>query len=272
MEYRYWDWGGTPKRDDYQIALLTLALEKTIDSYGPYKVSRVVQAFSTSRLRREINRGEVVNVHAGPWRPVEVSEDKLDERSLRINIPILRDLLGYRQLLIRRDDLEKFKHITLESDLKKLVAGQGRGWLDVEIYRQNGYQVDDSPNQSTLFNMLANKRFDYVPISIIEAESALAKKPEMAKQLTMAPGIIIYFPLPIIFYVNIHEPKLAQRLEKGLDMAKKDGSFERLFQQFFSGEIQIIRNKQQRNFILKSSFLPKELTIEKPLFSNLVTE
>jgi hypothetical protein len=227
-----------------------------------------VQTFSTSRLRREINRGEVVNVHAGPWRPIEFSEDKLPELSLRINIPILRDLLGYRQLLIRREDLKKFNDIALEKDLKKLVAGQGRGWVDVEIYRQNGYRVDDSPNQSTLFNMLANKRFDYVPISIIEAESALAKRSEMAGRLTLAPDIIIYFPLPIIFYVNIHEPKMAERLEKGLRIAKNDGSFDHLFNQFFSKEIQTIQYEKQRHFVLKNSFVPKELMTEKPLFSN----
>lgn len=264
MEYRYWDWGGTPRRDDYQFALLTLALDKTLDDYGPYKATRVVQSYSTSRLRREINRGDVVNLHVGPWRPLELSEDKLPERSLRINIPIFNDLMGYRQLLIRREDLDTFKNIKTDADLKKLTVGQARGWVDVDIYKYNGYPVDDSPNPSALFNMLAKKRFDYLPISLLEAESALAGRPDLADQLMLVPDLAIYFPLPLIFYVNIHEPKLAERLEKGLSMAKKDGSFDRLFNQFFAAEVQGIRASKQRHFVLKNPYTPKEFSAEKP--------
>ena len=104
----------------------------------------MVRSYSTSRLRREINRGEVVNVHAGPWRPLETSEDKLPERSLRVNVPIMKDLLGYRRLLIRRDDLARFRNIRQADELKPLVVGQANGWFDVEIYRHNGYRVNDT--------------------------------------------------------------------------------------------------------------------------------
>lgn len=263
MIYRYWDWGGTPKRDDYQFALMNLALDKTIEDYGPYKALRVVESYSTSRLRREINRGEVVNVHVGPWRPLESSEDKLPERSLRVNIPVFNGLLGYRRLLIRRDDLERFKAIKTEADLKKLTVGQARGWVDVDIYKHNGYAIDDSPNAASLYAMLAKKRFDYLPISLLEAESALSAKPEFSEQLMLAPDLLIYLPLPFIFYVNIHEPNLAERLEKGLNMAKKDGSFERLFKQFFATEVQSARKLQQRLLVLQNPFTSGDFPAEK---------
>lgn len=265
MEFRYWDWGATPKRDDYQFALLTLALDKTAKDYGPYQLSRVVRSYSTSRLRREINRGDVVNVHAGPWRPLEVSEDKLPERSLRVSIPILKDLLGYRRLLIRREDLDKFKRIRHADDLKQLVVGQAAGWVDVEIYRHNGYPVNDIANPATLFDMLAKKRFDYIPISLMEADTALNNRPDLAGELMLLPDITIYFPLPIIFYVNIHEPKLAERLETGLGQAKQDGSFERLFRSHFAHELQLIRDGSPKRFLLDNPFVPVELSTEKSL-------
>lgn len=262
MDYRYWDWGATPKRDDYQFALLTLALDKTVKDYGPYQLTRVVRSYSTSRLRREINRGEVVNVHAGPWRPLETSEDKLPERSLRVSIPILKDLLGYRRLLIRRDDLARFKGIRQAEELKELTVGQANGWVDVEIYRHNGYRLNDTPTPASLFDMLARKRIDYIPISLMDADTALDIRPELAGQLMLLPDITLYFPLPIIFYVNIHEPRLAERLEAGLNLARQDGSFERLFRSSFAHELQMIREGSARRFVLANPFVPKELAAE----------
>jgi len=265
MAYRYWDWGATPKRDDYQFALLTLALEKTVKDYGPYKLSRVVQSYSTPRLRREINRGDVVNVHAGPWRPLEVSEDKLPERSLRVNISLFKDLLGYRKLLIRRSDVERFKGITHADELKRLVVGQANGWVDVDIYRSNGYAMNDTPTPASLFEMLARKRIDYIPISLMDAETALANRPEVAGELMLLPDITLYFPLPVIFYVNVHEPQMAERLEKGLNLARQDGSFERLFKSSFADELRLIREGSPKRFVLSNPFVPKELADEKPL-------
>ena len=264
MEFRYWDWGATPKRDDYQFALLTLALDKTVKDYGPYQLTRVVRSYSTSRLRREINRGDVVNVHAGPWRPLETSDGKLPERSLRVNVPIFKDLLGYRKLLIRRDDLDRFKGLRQADDLKALVVGQANGWVDVEIYRHNGYRVNDIANPATLFDMLAKKRFDYIPISLMDAETVLDSRPELAGQLLLLPDITIYFPLPIIFYVNIHEPRLAERLEAGLNLARQDGSFERLFRSSFAHELQLMRDGSLK-FVLTNSLVPRELAEEKLL-------
>ncbi|MBW8844101.1 MAG: hypothetical protein JF607_03885 [Burkholderiales bacterium] len=265
MEYRYWDWGSTPKRDDYQFALLTLALDKTTKDYGPYELTRVVRSYSTSRLRREINRGEVVNVHAGPWRPLETSDDKLPERSLRVNVPIFKDLLGYRKLLIRRDDLDRFQRIGRADDLKELVVGQANGWVDVEIYRHNGYRVNDVANPATLFDMLAKKRIDYIPISLMDVDTILASRPELAEQLMLLPDITVYFPLPIIFYVNIHEPRMAERLEAGLNLARQDGSFERLFKSSFAHELQLLRDGTHKRFVLANPFVPSELVEEKPL-------
>ncbi|RZL38386.1 MAG: hypothetical protein EOP35_05890 [Rubrivivax sp.] len=263
MDYRYWDWGATPRRDDYQFALLRLALDKTVRDYGPYQLSRVVRSYSTSRLRREINRGEVVNVHAGPWRALETSEDKLPERSLRVNVPILKDLLGYRKLLIRRDDLDRFRNIRQAQELKALIVGQANGWVDVDIYRHNGYRVNDTPTPASLFDMLARKRIDYIPISLTDVDTALTNRPELAGQLMLLPDITLYFPLPIIFYVNIHEPRMAQRLEAGLTLARQDGSFERLFRSSFARELQLVREPSARRFLLVNPFAPRELAPER---------
>ncbi|HEY8940654.1 MAG TPA: hypothetical protein VIM59_10705, partial [Cellvibrio sp.] len=120
MVYRYWDWGVTPKRDDAQVAALELALTKSREQYGPFEIIRHKEFFSTTRARREVNRGEIVNIQVGPWRPLET--DPVSERSLRVEIPLFYDILGYRQLIIRKTDENIFKQITSSDDLKKLTA------------------------------------------------------------------------------------------------------------------------------------------------------
>lgn len=62
MAYRYWDWGRTPRRDDYQVAALTLALEKTVASYGPFSVTRVSDPMSTARVHREANTLSLIHI------------------------------------------------------------------------------------------------------------------------------------------------------------------------------------------------------------------
>lgn len=259
MEYRYWDWGKTKKRDDYQIAVLRLALEKTVPSHGPYAITRVVQSFSTQRLRREVFEGKRVNVHVGPWRVQDPANPY--DRNIRIDIPMMGGLLGYRSLFVRRDDLPKFQQIERAEQLKALVAGQGRGWMDVEIYRHNGYRVDDHANLPTLLAMLLNNRFDYLPMSVMEVNSVLALNPQLAPRLALVPGMLIQYEFPAVFYVSASQPKLASRLEQGLAMASKDGSLSALLERSFRPELAALQRETTREFVLENPFLPPRMRV-----------
>jgi hypothetical protein len=255
MIYRYWDWGKTPKRDQYQTAALNLALQKTMPAYGPYSVERVTDTMSTSRVRREIHSGKRMNVHAGPWRDLD-ADDPL-ERAIMIGTPVLSGLLGYRRLIVRRDDLPKFKAITTAAQLKRLVAGQGRGWVDNAVLRHNGYQVVDSGNIATLLDMLVTRRFDYLPISVVEADFLMNEHAQLADTLALVPGLMLYYPLPVVYYVSANAPRLAQRLEAGLAMAKRDGSLDALTAHYFTKEIELVKASAGRCFTLAHPLLPK---------------
>lgn len=261
MEYRYYDWGKTPKRDDYQFAVLSLALDKTSAEFGAYRALRVEGDFSTLRVRQEVSSGKVINVQAGPWRMLD-KNDPLDQR-IPVNIPIMGGLLGHRVLLIRTEDQARFRAIRDAAQLKQLTAGQGRGWAEIELYRRNGYRVSDTANIQTLLPMLAGKRFDYLPMSVVEARSALAQYPDLAGQLTIAPDLMISYPLPTIFYVSGHQPVLAQRLERGLAIASKDGSLAALLHYYFDKEIASLGNVSRR-FTMEDPAVPKALLTDLP--------
>ena len=264
MEYRYWDWGKTAKRDDYQIAVLRLALEKTVPSHGPYSIVRVVESYSTKRLRREVFNGDRINVHVGPWR----RQDRANpyDRNIQIEISIIGGMLGYRNLIVRREDLAKFHGIDEAADLKRLTAGQGRDWIDVTLYRNHGYLVDDRANLSSLLAMLVNKRFDYLPMSVIEVESFLANEPDLARDLAVVPGMLIQYPLPAIFYVSASKPELARRLEKGLTMMRKDGSLAQFMERSFQRELQKLNSETTREYFLDNPSLPKHMQTPRTVF------
>jgi hypothetical protein len=145
MAYRYWDWGRTPRRDDYGRGA-DVGAGKTVARFGPFSVTRVSDLMSTARVHREANAGRRLNIHAGPWR--DMAADEPSQRNIRIDIPIMSGLLGYRALIVRKEDLAAFKAINA-AQLKQRVAGTGRGWVDAIIFRHNGYRVEDSGNVET---------------------------------------------------------------------------------------------------------------------------
>jgi hypothetical protein len=212
-------------------------------------------------VRQEVSEGRAVNVMAAPWRILR-ADDPVDRR-IPVNVPIMNGLLGHRYLVIRKEDLPRFAAIKDAAGLQAMTGGQGRDWAEVGLYRRNGYQLVDSGNGRNLIQMLVNKRFDYLPLSVIEAQDALDKHPHLAKTLTVAPNIMISYPLPLIYYVSDRQPELARRLERGLTMASKDGSLDELVRQHFSQEIASMA-KVSRHFTMADPAVPKHLLSHLP--------
>lgn len=258
---RYWDWGRTPKRDDYQFAVLRMALDKGAGRYGAYDLTRVVADYSTLRSRQEVSEGTTVNVQAGPWRAL--SRDDPSDRRIAVNVPFMAGLLGYRFVLIRKEDQARFDAIRQASDLKAMMAGQGREWAELGLYRRNGYRVMDSGNINTLLAMLANRRFDYLPMSVTETSTVLNQHPELAGKLTVAPNLMISYPLPTIFYVSARHPELAERIEYGLKLASRDGSLDALLHQYFDSEIASML-AVTRHFSMRDPAVPRQLLSALP--------
>ncbi len=265
MVFRYWDWGKTPQRDNYQFQLLRAVLENTKPEYGGYSLQRVMASFSTARARREINHGNQINVRVGPYHtPTSLSNPAVGA-NLSVDFPIAENLLGYRQLIIRKADLGKFASIKTEEELKKLTMGQGRGWEDVRLYRAEGYRVDDSANIDTLFQMLVRKRFDYISMSIIETSSFLSDD-QFSSELTVAPSLFIYYPLPLVYYVGINESAMAERIKLGLLRLEQEGIKKKLFERFYAGEVEELKREGNTFFEVDNAVVPADFKLSPPYF------
>jgi len=262
--YHYWDLKASEKRDDYQFRLLELALKKTVASHGQFELTKNNEKYTSLRSRRELERGEVINIIALPtpiW-PNSVADGK---SPFTIKKPLLRGLLGYRKLVIRSSDLPKFERINSVAELQHLSAGQGRDWEDINIYRRNNYTVVDNADYFNLFAMLASGRFDYIPLSVIEIDDMMARFSRYSKDFVVVPNIIIYYPFPVLYNISVHHPELVARLDEGLDIAQADGSFKQLFESYFAGEQEKLKAQNLKLFVLKNPNIPGNLGLDKPV-------
>lgn len=264
MIYHYWDLKASDKRDEYQYRLLELVLQKTISSHGKYVLTKNNEKYTSLRSRRELERGEVINVIALPtptWKPKNADQ----QAHFIIKKPLLRGLLGYRKLVVRREDLPKFQKINSVAELQHLSAGQGRDWEDINIYRYNNYSVVDNADYFNLFAMLAAGRFDYIPLSVIEIDDIMARFSKYSKDFAVVPNLIIYYPFPVLFNVSVRHPELVDRLNKGLELTQADGSFKELFESYFANELEKLKTQNLKVFILKSPEVPYSLGLDKPV-------
>ncbi|UTF61453.1 hypothetical protein [Gilvimarinus sp. DA14] len=257
--YRYWDWGQSPKRDAYQLALLESALEVTRDSHGPYQLVRVAQEFSTSRARREINKAKLINIRTGPYLPPGASQDK-NEENHPIKVPILFNLLGHQRLIIRANDIDCFRRLDNLLALADYQVGLGRGWADVDIYRHNGFRVSDIAHVTSLVSMLQQGRFDFLPATLMDYREAIASS-ETAEQLAVVPDTVVSFWFPVVFYVGKGNLHLAERIETGLNLLQQHGGMQDLFRQHFAAEIEFLRREGLKFITLENPYHDPSLSM-----------
>ena len=150
---------------------------------------------------------------------------------LPVRIPIDRGLIGWRLLLVRQNDLPRWRRVRSLADLRDRVGGQGHDWPDTTILRANGLQVGTSSSYDALFRMLSAGRIDYFPRSILEVDAELAngRRPDLA----IVPGLMLHYPAAAYFFVSPSRPDLAADLKAGLEAAAADGSFQRLHREFY---------------------------------------
>ena len=204
----------------YYIGLLTLALEKTRDQYGPFtlKFSRPLQQ---GRALVELKYNRRIDVY---WAGTSIER----ERTLRaIRIPLLKGLLGYRQFIIDKSKLSMFSKINTLQDLKLFKACQGAHWPDSDILENAGLQVIRNPIFDNIFKQLNAGRCDYFPRGVSEGGAEVAVLRTRYPNFIWYQRLILYYPFAMYFFVSPDREDLQQRIRLGLEMAIADGSFVR---------------------------------------------
>ncbi len=181
------------------------------------------------------------------------------EQSMRaIRVPLLKGLIGYRLLVIRKSDAAKFAKINTKEELLALSAGQGMHWPDTEVLRANQIKVTEAMAKENLYKMLVAKRFDFFPRGA--AEVKLEADLISSQNLMVEPHLILHYPAALYFFVNKENTELAQRLEKGWAIILKNGEFDKLFlsTERVQSALDFLKDPNRKIIEFENPFLPSD--------------
>jgi len=208
----------TDARVQYPLQLIRLAFEKL----GEEVVLRPSNMFmSQSRSLTEIAADRNIDI---TW---AMTTPEREKENSPIRIPIYKGLIGWRIFLYAPENGVQLGPDTTLAELKKYILIQGHDWPDTDILRANGFNVSLAPNYKGIFSVLASGRVDLFPRSLSEIQEEYESHKHIGIQVE--PSILLQYPTAFYFFVNKNNHELKTKLEKGLNMAIDDGSFDVLF-------------------------------------------
>ena len=218
------EWADT-ERDPYGVALLKLAFAKARVCHRlVYSDRTMKQARAVDELQRDTGKLDIMITMTSPER---------EKSLLGVPVPLTKGLLGWRIPLVRKDQLHQFAGVRSAGQLKQFVAVQGHDWPDTAILRANGLPVEVSSTYEGMFKMLEAGRIDYFPRAVQQVFDERDKYPALAVE----PHIALRYRTDAYFFVNRRNTRLAADIQRGLEAAKADGSFDRLFYHYFARQI-----------------------------------
>lgn len=229
-EITLWAGSVSEARKAHETEVVKLALEKSRDRYGPYHLKVISTLLSRPRTIRNLSEGSIAQVVTAPALAYRVASK--EQPLITIPIPLLQGLLGNRKAIVRRDRAADFANIKTLAQLRQFNAGIGVDWLDQDYFRDAGLAFTIGTDISQLLNMLTHDRFDYLPLGILEASSALAAS-EHANELVIVDNFTLHYPMPVYAQVSHNYPDIAERLTLGLERARDDGSLTALFNRHY---------------------------------------
>ncbi|WP_354625282.1 hypothetical protein [Psychromonas sp. MME2] len=207
------------QRSEFYSKVLELALQKTEAEYGEFELKSYDKEASTERLRHSLMVGQDVTVL---W---SSSSKERDEKYLPVKVNLLKGLNRFRFIVIRSSDKARFDAVDNLTKLRAFTAGSGTYWSDTKVLFENDLPVVTTLNHDIL-KLLGANRFDYVLRGAYEVWSELASNEE---KFTIFEKLLICYSGEYYFYLNKSNTLLAERLEKGINLALADGSFDKLF-------------------------------------------
>jgi len=241
--------------EHYPVRLLRMALER---SRHKYVLQSTPLMMRQSRALLELQSGRILDVM---W---TMTSREREQDLLPIRIPLDRGLIGWRLLLIRKSDTARFAAIRKAEELRAMTALQGHDWPDTDILRANGFQVQTASDYAGMFGMLATDRVDYFPRATFEIWDEA--KAHAKEGLVVAPGLALYYPSAFYYFVNKRNLALAADIERGMALMLADGSYEKLFNEYFGAMIERAALAKRRVFNLRNPLLPEATPLARREF------
>lgn len=206
---------------DYFPEVLKLALDKTVDTHGPYHMYEQAWLGPKERMRQFLIAGRYIRVL---W---STTSNKREQQLKAVKFSLVKKLNEYRFLVIHKNEQDKFDAVQSIEDLRQFTAVSGSHWQDTIIFRRNQLPVVTSIDTGDLVKMFKLRRADYFARGAYEVWNEL-KQPDFAP-FQLEQKLLIRYNADYHFFVNHNDTTLAERLLAGLKAAEADGSFDELF-------------------------------------------
>lgn len=246
---------GSETRFQPYLDLLREAVEHTNAKYGPATLRPSTRLMNEARYLQELQQGNLDVIWSS-------TTEERERQMLAVRIPLDKGLLGYRIALIPADRQAAIAGVRDLAGLRRLRVGQGLGWGDIPLYRYNGIKVTEA-GYELLFSMLDKKRFDLFPRGIGEIFSEFDSRSPSYPGLAVDKTLLLYYPWPYYFFFNRERgAELAKRVEEGMRLMLKDGSYDRFFLQHYGAAIRRAELDNRTLIRLENPLLPKDTPLD----------
>jgi hypothetical protein len=208
-------------RDQYQIGLLKLALDKAGFQYTiEHKKHVLSQARITAALKDSSSGIDIYWMGTSP---------ELEDTLRAVRFPIYQGMLGYRVFIIHKSQQFEFDKVRTLQDLQQHIGIQGVGWSDTQILEASGLKQKTSRYNQILPMVNSGMRPFYFSRGIHEAYGEIEAVKDTLTDLAVEKNILLTYPFAMLFFTNKKNEALASALEKGLHLAHADGSYHTYF-------------------------------------------
>lgn len=231
------------ERETDMIELLKEALEKSKDKYDDYSFQLTTRKMNERRIMKEVMKGPIHSSITIFARSTIPASDKVHKYVQPVLVAPRMNILGYRYMLVNKNNLEKFSNIKSLDELRKYDILQGPGWLDIAVLRSNGLKVVEGSSYEGLFKMIDIGRVDMFSRGIMEAINEYDIYSKDNKNLEILKSFILQYDWPYMYWVHKENDQLKARIEYGFSKMAKDGSWKRIFLKHHGQAIKEIKGK-----------------------------
>ena len=236
-------------RYEYDRSLLELALQKTEAKYGPFQLLPSNSGLNEKRAFLEAKKGAYENF----FFKQSVNPEHL-ESLIHIPFPLDRGIVGYRVAFVSETTQQKLTQVKTLEELKQFTVLQGLGWVDVDILRQQGFDVILSSYYDPMFKMVARDRAHLFLRGINEVLDEWQAHKHI-KHLVLDDNVVIQYPLPRFFFTTKSNTEALNRVQEGILIAYHDGSLIDLWKEKYQASIDFSKLKNRRFFALENPII-----------------
>lgn len=252
----FWNGNRSEARQVYERQVLKAILEATEEVWGECEIEETLEDYPGTQE-------SLVFVEKGHDLIVTVAGNQKFKKGEMIVIPqpLAKNLLGYRILIIRAEDADIFAAISQSEELQKLAHGIPETWSDATVFRHNGYHVVEAGNFDDIFDRLQNKHFDYSTFGANEVLGVYEDRAAKREGLIIDQNILLFYPFPLVFYVNPNRPKLAERIYQGLQSIISTDKLDAIFNAHYGNISEQLHLNSRRAFKLDNPLIPDEFSL-----------